>query len=67
MALNLKTVSDEDLREAIKSFKNTTWDEDAILRKLTIQMYGEGTDDVMHMLSMAVPLSIELEYRTRKK
>ena len=56
-------ISDEKLRECIQSLQNLTWDDDAPLRLLALEVHGDDT--VMHMLALAVPLAVELNIRTR--
>ena len=60
----IKYLPEDELREVIQSLSNRTWDEDAPIRKLAIQVHGEDT--VMTMLGLAPALAMELEIRTRK-
>jgi hypothetical protein len=60
----IKNLTDFQLREAIRSLQNTTWDENALLRVLATKIHGD--DNVVSMLSLAVPLAVELEERTSK-
>lgn len=58
----IKELTDFQLREAIRSLQNVTWDENALLRVLASKIHGE--DNTMTMLMLAVPLAVELEERT---
>lgn len=60
----IQYLPEDELREIIQSLANRTWEEDALIRKLAIQVYGEDT--VMTMLGLAPALAMELELRTRK-
>ena len=60
----IQYLPEDELREIIQSLANRTWEEDALIRKLAIQVYGEET--VMTMLGLAPALAMELELRTRK-
>lgn len=60
----VKYLPEDELREIIQSLANRTWEEDAPIRKLAIQVYGEDT--VITMLGLAPALAMELEIRTRK-
>lgn len=61
----IKNLTDEELNEIVQSLTNTSWEEDHILRKVTCKCYkvGLGEEDVMQMLSLAVPIAIELNKR----
>lgn len=59
----IQELSTEAIRELICSLKNTVWDEEHLLRKVATQIHGE--DNVLTMVSLAVPLAMELEWRTR--
>lgn len=63
IAKSIKYLPEDELREIIQSLGNRTWDEDAPIRKLAIQVYGE--DNVIQMLGLAPQLAMELELRTR--
>ena len=60
----IKHLPEDELRKVIQSLSNRTWEEDALIRKLAIQVYGEDT--IMTMLGLAPALAMELEIRTRK-
>lgn len=60
---DIEKLTDTQLREAIQSLQNVTWESDAILRVLASKIHG--TDNTMTMLALAVPLAVELEKRTR--
>lgn len=60
----IQYLTEDELREIIQSLANRTWEEDAPIRKLAIQVYGEDT--VVTMLGLAPALAMELEIRTRK-
>jgi hypothetical protein len=60
----IKYLPEDELREIIQSLSNRTWEEDALIRKLAIQVYGEDT--VITMIGLAPALAMELEIRTRK-
>jgi len=60
----IQYLPEDELREIIQSLANRKWEEDALIRKLAIQVYGEDT--VMTMLGLAPALAMELELRTRK-
>jgi len=62
----IKGLPDERLRAAIRELGNMTWDDDAELRKVSKEVYGEEEGDlVMQMLSLAIPMAREIEERTR--
>lgn len=62
----ITNLSDNDLRVCIKELAKAVWPEDNILRKVTIDVYGPGSDDVMHMLGLGVNFALEIEKRTQK-
>ena len=62
----ITNLSDNDLRACIKEMNKAAWPEDSILRKITIDVYGDGSDDVMHMLGLGVNFALEIEKRTQK-
>ena len=66
MIKEIKELSDSELREAIKSLGNTTWDETNPLYELAERVYGEGAL-VSNILMLATPLALELEARTAPK
>jgi predicted transcriptional regulator with HTH domain len=59
----ISTLTDEQLREAIEQLDYTVWEDDAYLRELAREAYGE--DNVLTMLGLAVPLALELNKRTK--
>lgn len=59
--INIQNLPTNYLREIIRSLDNETWEEDAPLRKLAIAVHG--SDNIMLMLGLAVPLAIELDNR----
>lgn len=61
----IKNLSDNDLRSCICELDKAYWPEDSILRKVCIEVYGPGEDDIMHMLGLAIQYALELEKRTR--
>jgi len=58
----IKELNDFELREAIRTLQYVTWEENALLRVLALKIHGD--DNVVNMLSLAVPLAVELEERT---
>lgn len=60
----IKNLSNSQLSEAINSLQNITWEDDAILRKLALEIHGKN--DVLTMLLLAVPLAIEANSRIIK-
>lgn len=61
-------LSDSELSEITRSFRNTTWDDDHIIRRIACEVYQlpEGEETVVHMLGLAVPVSLEWERRYMK-
>lgn len=59
----IKNLNDDQLREAIRSLQNVTWEDDDPLRLLSCEVYGPDSS-VTTMLMLAVPLAVELEERT---
>ena len=59
----ISELSDQELIQAIEELDYITWEEDAILRKLAIKVFGK--DNVVEMLALAPKLALELLKRAK--
>ena len=61
----IQRLTDNELSVLTRSFRNTSWEEDHIIRRIACEYYGlpEGEETVMHMMGLAVPVAMEWQRR----